>query len=70
MLQVGFVLNGSRLAPNLAALNPVRGLSSIFGRGKGAVSLLMNVLKVILVGMVAYSAIWGRLGQIVSVQQT
>jgi flagellar biosynthesis protein FlhB len=69
LLQVGFVLNGSRLAPNLAALNPFRGLSSILGRGKGAVSLLMNILKVILVGMVAYSAVWGRLGQIVSVQQ-
>lgn len=67
--QVGFVLNPQRLAPNLAALSPVRGLGKIFGRGQGAVHLLMNLAKVVLVGLVAYSAVAGRIGQIIAIQQ-
>jgi flagellar biosynthetic protein FlhB len=67
--QVGIYFNPERLAPNLGALSPAKGLSNILGRGKGTIGLAMNLLKVILVAMVAYSAVGDRLSQIVSVQQ-
>jgi flagellar biosynthetic protein FlhB len=65
--QVGLYFNGSRLSPNFAALNPVRGLSKLFGGGQGTVHLLMSLGKVILVGMVGYSAVGSRIGQIISI---
>jgi flagellar biosynthetic protein FlhB len=67
--QVGLNLNGQRLVPNLAALSPFRGLSKLLGGGRGPVFILMNVVKILLVGLVAYSAVGGRLGQIIAVQQ-
>jgi len=67
--QVGFGLHFNRITPNLAALSPWRGWSRIFGRGRGFVQLLLNFLKVLLVGLVAYSAVHGRLAAIVSVQR-
>lgn len=67
--QVGLVLNPEKLQPNLEALNPIRGIGKIFGGGQSLVLLLMNLLKVTLVGLTAYSAVHGRLLQIVTVQQ-
>jgi flagellar biosynthesis protein FlhB len=67
--QVGLVFNTARIAPNFAALNPTRGLSRIFSRGQGLMSLAMNMVKVLLVGLVGYSAVGGRMSQIISVQQ-
>ena len=69
LAQTGIYFNTARLTPNFAALNPTRGLGRIFSMGQGGMHLLMNLLKVVLVGMVAYSAIGNRLAQIVSVQQ-
>jgi flagellar biosynthesis protein FlhB len=66
--QVGIFFSTKRLEPNLAALNPFRGIGKLFSGGQAAMSLLMSLTKLILVGAVAYSAINGRLGQIVSVQ--
>jgi len=68
LLQVGFFLNTKRLQPNLAALNPLKGLSKLFGKSQTLVQLGMNLLKLVLVTCVAYSAVHGRLEQIVSVQ--
>ncbi len=67
--QVGFYLNFARLTPNFAALNPVRGAGKLFSGGQGLITLAMNLIKVILVALVAYSAIGNRLEQIVSVAQ-
>jgi flagellar biosynthetic protein FlhB len=67
--QTGLVFSTTRLQPNLAALNPIRGFSKIFGGGQGTVRLVMSLLKVCLVALTAYSAIHGRIGQIVLVQQ-
>lgn len=69
IVQVGFYLNGARLAPNLAALNPLRGLNRIFGARQGGMQMVMNLLKVSLVALIAYSAVNNRLAQIVSIQQ-
>jgi flagellar biosynthesis protein FlhB len=69
LAQVGLYFNGSRITPNFAALNPLRGLRKIFGGGQGTVHLLMSLLKVVLVGMVGWSAVGNRMGQIVSIAQ-
>jgi flagellar biosynthesis protein FlhB len=67
--QVGLVFNIARLTPNLGALNPVRGLGRLLGGGRGFTQLAMNFFKVLLVGTTAYSALHGRIGQIMSCQQ-
>lgn len=67
--QVGLMLNGKKLQPDLARLNPMKGLGRIFGGGQGFVHFAMTLLKVTLVALVAYSAIHNRLAQIVTVQQ-
>jgi len=69
LAQVGLNFSPQRLAINFAALNPVRGLNKIFGFGQGGLQLLLNLLKVVLVTLVAWSAIGGRLGQIIAVQR-
>ncbi|MCC7350737.1 MAG: flagellar biosynthesis protein FlhB [Phycisphaerales bacterium] len=69
VVQVGFNFNTKRLQPNVAALNPFKGIGKLLGQGKGAFSLLMNALKLSLVGLAAYSAVHGRLDEIVMVQQ-
>jgi len=66
--QVGFVFNFARLQLNLAALNPMRGLSRLFG-GQGAMGLGMDFLKMALVSLAAYSAVADRMGLILSSQQ-
>jgi flagellar biosynthetic protein FlhB len=70
VLQVGLFFNPKRLQPNLGALNPAKGLGRMFGQGKQRtfVQLAMNVLKLVLVAAVAYSAVHGRIEQIVGVQ--
>jgi flagellar biosynthetic protein FlhB len=69
IIQVGFNFNTKRLQPNAAALNPFKGVGKLLGQGKGAFSLLMNSLKLSLVGLAAYSAVHGRLDEIVMAQQ-
>lgn len=67
--QVGFHFNFNRLMPNVAALNPVKGIGRIFGSRRTLVRLFMSAIKVALVAMAAYSAVHGRIEQIVQVQQ-
>ncbi len=69
MAQTGFSFSTKRITPNFGALNPVRGLQRIFGQGQGAMKLVMSVAKMALVGLTAYSAVHGRLGDIVLSQQ-
>lgn len=68
LVQVGFQFNFARLAINFGALNPLRGAGKLF-RGPGMMQLLMNLLKIGLAGIVAYSAVADRIGEIVSAQQ-
>jgi flagellar biosynthetic protein FlhB len=67
--QTGLNFNVGRLAFNFAALNPVGGFSRLFSGGQGLVKLGMSLLKMFLVGLMAYSAIHGRIGQIVLAQE-
>jgi flagellar biosynthetic protein FlhB len=66
--QVGLLFNTKRLQPNLAGVSPMKGLKKLFGKSQTLVQLCMNVLKLTLVGFAAYSAVHGRIEQIVAVQ--
>jgi flagellar biosynthetic protein FlhB len=67
LAQVGLFFNTKRLQPNFAALNPLRGAGKLF-RGGGGIQLVQNLLKLLLVGWVAYSAVSGRIGEIAMAQ--
>jgi flagellar biosynthetic protein FlhB len=69
VLQVGLVFNGKRLQPNLAALNPTKGFSRIFGKRQGPAQGAIVLIKLVVVALVAYSAIHGKLPQILLAQQ-
>jgi flagellar biosynthesis protein FlhB len=69
LAQTGLIFSTQRITPNLMALNPLKGLSKIFSGGQGIVRLTMNLLKLTLVGLMAYSAIHGRLAQIILIQE-
>ena len=69
MVQVGVAFNPKRLQPNFAALNPFKGLGNILGGSRGPVKAVLGVLKLVVIALVAWSAVSDRLGQIVMVQQ-
>ncbi|HEY7090590.1 MAG TPA: flagellar biosynthesis protein FlhB [Tepidisphaeraceae bacterium] len=68
MIQVGFFFSFKRVQPQISGLNPFKGFSKIFSGRDGLVHLVMNLLKLTLVTLVAYSAIHGRLDLILSTQ--
>lgn len=67
--QVGLFFNPKKLQPNMAAINPIKGIKKLLGGGRGWVQFAMSVAKLATVCLVAYSAIDDRLAQIVTVQQ-
>lgn len=69
LLQVGLFFNTKRLQPNLAALNPLKGLNRLLDKGHGLIQLGMNTVKMVAVALLAWSAIHSRLDQIVLAQQ-
>jgi flagellar biosynthetic protein FlhB len=69
LAQVGWAFNPKRLQPNLAALNPFKGLGKVFGRGRSPMGAVMGAIKLVLVVTVAYSALHGRLGDVVMAQE-
>ncbi|MGC4031605.1 MAG: flagellar biosynthesis protein FlhB [Tepidisphaeraceae bacterium] len=66
--QVGFNLSPDKLAPKIESLNPLNGLGRIFGKGQGVVSLLMNLVKMSLIAIMAYSAVRNRTAEIMGSQ--
>jgi flagellar biosynthetic protein FlhB len=69
LVQVGLFFSPKRLQPRIEALNPFKGLGRLMGRGNGMVTLLMSLLKLGLVGLVAYSAVRGRMDMILKAQE-
>ena len=58
--QVGFVLSWKPLAPKLSKLSPARGLSRLFSKNS-AVELIKSLLKVALIGLIAYMTLRGEI---------
>jgi flagellar biosynthetic protein FlhB len=69
ILQVGLLFTPKRLKPRFSTLSPLKGLKKIFGKGQAFVLLAMNLIKLVLIVLVAYSALHGRLEQIVMAQE-
>lgn len=65
-LQVGFHPNLKKLQPRFP-FNPIKGIKRLFGGGRGPVQMGMNLLKLVLVSFVAYSAVAGKISTIVGV---
>jgi flagellar biosynthetic protein FlhB len=61
--QVGFLLTGEPLTPNLKKLNPLKGMKRLIS-ARGGVELVKSILKVIIIGGVAYLMIRGELTKI------
>jgi flagellar biosynthetic protein FlhB len=55
--QVGFAFSTEALEPKWSRLNPLNGIKSIFLSKRSIVELLKNLLKIVIVGWVAYSSI-------------
>jgi len=68
VVQVGLYFSPARIQPNLAALNPFRGLGRVFG-GRNPMNLVIGVIKMVVLAAVAYSALHGRIDQVLGVQQ-
>lgn len=69
VVQVGLFASSKRLKPNFKALSPANGIKRILGGGNGWMQLAMNLAKLGLVAAVAYSAVQGRIDEILLVQQ-
>lgn len=67
LAQVGFYFSGKRLMPKFGSLNPIEGVQRLF-RFEGLLHVFMSLVKIVLVGWVAWSAVRGKLEQIIAVQ--
>lgn len=63
--QVGFLFTTEPLMPKLNKLNPLEGLKKIFSL-RSLVEFLKSMFKLLVIGMVAYSSLWGERAEIVS----
>lgn len=57
LIQVGFLFTGEPLKAKLERINPLEGAKRIFSK-KALVELLKSILKIVLIGYVAFSVIW------------
>jgi flagellar biosynthetic protein FlhB len=57
--QIGFLLTGKPLEPNLEKINPIAGFKRLFSM-RSMIELVKNILKIIIVALVAYSTIKGE----------
>ncbi len=67
-LQVGWLITGKKLKPDLMHLNPLSGLKNLFSMKK-LVDLVMNIAKLTVVGAVAWLTIAGHAAEIVHAMQ-
>ena len=65
IMQIGFLFTAEPLRPKLDKINPVEGTKRLFSR-KSAETLLRDILKIIVVGWIGYSALKGLMGNIMS----
>ncbi|HUI10287.1 MAG TPA: flagellar biosynthesis protein FlhB [Bacteroidota bacterium] len=66
LAQVGFSFTLEPMMPELARINPLSGIKRVLGSRRSWVELLKNVLKVTLVGYIAWDALQGILADAVT----
>ena len=69
LAQVGWAFNPKRLQPNLGALNPLKGVGRLFGKGRSPVQAVMGAMKLCIIVAVAWTALDGRLAEVVMAQE-
>lgn len=67
-LQVGFIFTTKPLKLKLDRLNPIEGFKKIFSK-RAIVELVKSILKIILVGYIAYGYLASNMGEIVKFSQ-
>ncbi|MFH1144385.1 MAG: flagellar biosynthesis protein FlhB [Candidatus Eisenbacteria bacterium] len=67
--QVGLVMSWKPLAPRLDALSPSRGIARIFSK-QGAVELVKSLLKIVLIGWVAWLSLRGEIPRLAGLTGT
>ncbi len=60
LLQVGFLLSGELIRPKLSKLDPLKGLQRLFS-GQSFMELFKSLLKLAIVGVVAYVSVKGEM---------
>ena len=63
-IQVGWHPTLKKVTPKVS-LNPMTGIKRLIGGGRGPMQFVMNLLKMLLVGFVAWTAITGKLEMII-----
>jgi flagellar biosynthesis protein FlhB len=63
LLQVGFLFTGQPLVPNLSKINPFSGMKRLFSP-YSAVETLKNILKLVVIGSIAWWTVAGELPKI------
>lgn len=67
-IQVGFLLTGEPLKLKFNKLNPIQGFKKIFSM-RSLVEFLKSVLKIVIIGYLVYSTLWGERSQISKLSQ-
>ncbi|MFC1649929.1 flagellar biosynthesis protein FlhB [Candidatus Latescibacterota bacterium] len=65
LLQVGFLFTGEPLIPKLEKISPLAGMKRLFSK-RSVETLLKDVLKIIVVGWIGFSAIKGMMSDILN----
>jgi flagellar biosynthesis protein FlhB len=63
LMQTGFMLTGETLTPKLSKLNPLSGIKRLFSL-RSTVEVVKAVLKIIIVGGMAYATLFREMGHI------
>jgi len=66
VIQVGFLFTGYPLVPRLDKIDPLQGIRRMFSR-RSFETLIRNILKIVVVGWIAYTAVKGMIGTIMGV---
>ncbi|WP_435921233.1 flagellar biosynthesis protein FlhB [Paenibacillus sp. DYY-L-2] len=67
-IQVGFLLTGEPLKMKFNKLDPIQGFKKIFSM-RSLVEFLKSVLKIVIIGYLVYSTLWGERSQISKLSQ-
>ncbi len=65
LAQVGFLFTGEPLVPKLEKINPLAGFKRLFSK-RSVETLLKDILKIVVVGWIGYSAITGLMHDILN----
>ncbi|SDE69341.1 flagellar biosynthetic protein FlhB [Fontibacillus panacisegetis] len=68
-VQVGFLLTGDPLKMKLSKIDPIKGFKNIFSM-RSLVQFLKTLLKLVIIGFLVYSTIWGERDQIAKLVHT